>query len=337
MEYAMNESICVSVIIPAYQAENYLEACVNSVLTQSCSNIEVILTDDGSTDKTPGLCDRFQAKDARIHVIHQENGGLSAARNAALSIASGDYVLFLDADDFWDDSEAVSRLVGRIQKTNADVLNFSYKKFYEDTNEKIPYFQEIPSMPETLSGRKEQIDYMTENGLYIASACNKLVRREILTNPAMSFEKGIFSEDIVWCLKLLLEAKTMDFVCENFYCYRQRKGSISHTIDDKKCQDLCDNILKCADFLEKADEDVKPSAERYTAYQLGTFIKNQALAERKQKECIQKLKGLKGLLRNYGNSRKLKILDLCCRLIGFQGTCSLARLAYLPRRTGGAK
>ena len=303
----MNKPPKISVIIPAYQAEDYLEACVNSVLTQSYSNMEVILTDDGSTDKTPDFCDRIKAKDPRIHVIHQENGGLSAARNSALSIASGDYVLFLDADDFWDDSEAVSHLVGRIQKTNADVLNFSYKKFYEDTSEKIPYFHELPSMPETLSGRKAQIDYLTENGLYIASACNKLVRRDILKNPAMSFEKGIFSEDIVWCLKLLLEAKTMDFVCENFYCYRQRKGSISHTIDDKKCQDLCDNILKCADFLEKADEDVKLSAERYTAYQLGTFIKNQALAERKQEECIQKLKGLKGLLRN------------------------------LPRRTGGAK
>ncbi len=333
----MSENVCVSIIIPAYQAEKYLADCVTGVLSQSFTNFEAILIDDGSTDETPLLCDSYVREDPRIRVIHQENGGLSAARNAGLSIASGEYILFLDADDFWDDQDALANLAERIGQTHADVLNFSYKKYYEDTGEKVPYFEQLPAMPEALSGKKEQAEYLTENGLYIASACNKLIRRELLSTPEMRFEQGVFSEDIVWCLKLFLTAESLDFICENFYCYRQRKGSITHTIDDKKCRDLCDNILKCAALLDKADKDVKTSAERYTAYQLGTFFKNQALTEEKQRECIRELKDLKGLLKNHGSSRKLKLLDLSCRLIGFNGTCSLVRLAYLSRRMRSAK
>ena len=333
----MNEKVRVSIIIPAYQAESYLDACVGNVLSQTFRALEAVLVDDGSTDTTPALCDAYAKKDARVRVIHQENGGLSAARNAGLSIASGEYVLFLDADDFWDDEEALSRLFERVEKTHVDVLNFSYKKFYEDTDEKVPYFDQRPAMPESLSGKKEQAEYLTENGLYIASACNKLILRELLNTPDMRFEPGIFSEDIVWCLKLLMKAKSLEFVCENFYCYRQRKGSITHTIDDKKCRDLCNNILKCAALSAQADEDVKPSAERYSAYQLGTFFKNQAMAEHPQKACIQELKGLKGLLRNHCGSRKLKLLNVSCKLIGFGGTCGLVRLAYLPRRARSAK
>ena len=332
MGYAVSEQCDVSIIIPAYQAESYLDDCVNSVLSQSHKALEVVIVDDGSTDKTPGICEALQAADSRVRVIHQKNGGLSAARNSGLAAAAGEYVLFLDADDFWDDEDALARLVERAGRTDPDVLSFSYKKYFESTEEKVPYFTELPPMPESLTGKNAQADYLTQNGLYIASACNKMIRRTLLDSPDMQFEQGVFSEDIVWCLKLLLKAESLDFICENFYCYRQREGSISHTIDDKKCKDLCDNILKCADLLENADADVKNAAERYTAYQLGTFFKNQALAEHPQKECVQKLKHLRRLLKHHGNSRKLQVLDLSTRLIGFPGTCSLIRFLYAPKR-----
>lgn len=335
MGYAVNDSVKISVIIPAYQAEKYLNACVDSVLSQTFTNLEVILVDDGSTDRTPALCDDYQKNDSRIRVIHQDNGGLSAARNSGVAIAIGEYVLFLDADDFWDDAEALERLVARIEKTHPDVLNFSYKKYYEDTDEKQPYFDGLPAMPETISGKRNQADYLTENGLYIASACNKMIRRELLNDAEMRFEPGVFSEDIVWCMKLLMKADSLDFVCENFYCYRQRKGSITHTIDDKKCRDLCGNILKCAALLESADEEIRPAAERYTAYQLGTFFKNQAMAEHPQKQCLQELKKYQALLKNHGNSRKLRLLHTGCKLFGFAGTCGLIRLLYAPKRAGG--
>ena len=331
----MSDQVLVSIVIPAYQAAEYLPACVDSVLSQSYPAIEVLLADDGSTDETPEICDSYREKDSRVQVIHQENGGLSAARNAGLSIASGEYVFFLDADDFWDDPEALSRLVERVQKTRPDVLNFSYKKFYESTDKKEPYFDNLPAMPESLKDKNTQADYLTENGLYIASACNKMIRRSLINTPDMAFQPGVFSEDIVWCLKLLLKAESLDFICENFYCYRQREGSITHTIDDRKCEDLCNNILQCAELLQTADPSSQKAAERYTAYQLGTFFKNQALAEHPQKECIRKLKGLKGLLKNHGGSKKLQFLNMSCKVIGFAGTCGLIRLLYAPKRAGG--
>lgn len=331
----MNEPLCISIVIPAYQAAKYLAVCLESVLSQTYQNFEILLVDDGATDETPSICDSYHEIDSRIKVIHQENKGLSSARNAGIAIAAGDYVLFLDADDFWDDAEALSRLVARTERTHADVVNFSYKKFYEDTSETVPYFDNLPEMPATISGKRAQVNYLTENGLYIASACNKMIRREILNAPEMRFDPGVFSEDIVWCLKLLIRAESYDFLCENFYCYRQRKGSITHTVDNKKCHDLCDNILKCVESLEKVDEEIRPAAERYTAYQLGTFFKNQALTEYPQKECIQELKAYKYLLKNHGNSRKLRLLDISCKLLGFSGTCRLTRLLYMRQRAGG--
>ncbi len=331
----MNEPTCISIVIPAYQAAKYLAVCLESVLSQTYQNFEVLLVDDGATDETPSICDSYHEKDSRIQVIHQENSGLSSARNAGTAIASGDYVLFLDADDFWDDAEALSRLVARTERTHADVVNFSYKKYYEDTSETVPYFNNLPEMPATFWEKRAQVNYLTENGLYIASACNKLIRRELLKAPEMRFDPGVFSEDIVWCLKLLMKAESFDFVCENFYCYRQRKGSITHTVDDKKCRDLCENIIQCAELLKSANAEIRSAAERYTAYQLGTFIKNQALAEHPQKECVQKLKAYRILLKNHGNSHKLRILDISCRLFGFSGTCHLTRFLYARQRAGG--
>ena len=129
-------------IYPASLAE-----CVDSVLGQNYPNFEVILVDDGSPDRCGTICDEYARRDNRVKVIHKENGGLSDARNAGLAVASGDYVLFLDSDDYWKDSGVLGRLAERISLTNADLLNFSYRKYYEDTGKSEPYFSETQAMP----------------------------------------------------------------------------------------------------------------------------------------------------------------------------------------------
>ena len=118
----------ISVIIPVYNVEKYLKQCVDSVLQQTYQNIEVILVEDGSSDDCPRICDEYKKIDDRVVVVHQQNGGLSVARNTGISLMTGDYVMFLDSDDYWDDVDAVKRLVERVSKTNPDVLNYSYKK-----------------------------------------------------------------------------------------------------------------------------------------------------------------------------------------------------------------
>ena len=123
-----------SIIIPIYNVERYLETCVNSILTQTYSDYEVILVDDGSPDRCGELCDHYAESDSRVKVVHKVNGGLSSARNAGLDIAMGEYVIFVDSDDYWDDTMALEHIQKNLAESNADLLVFPAKRFYEDEN-----------------------------------------------------------------------------------------------------------------------------------------------------------------------------------------------------------
>ena len=123
-----------SVIIPVFRVENYLRQCVDSVLNQTFNNFEIILVDDGSPDNSPAICDEYVQKDKRVHVIHKINGGLSSARNAGLTVAQGEYVLFLDSDDWWDDLEALAKIDIKLKGANTDILIIGLKKFFMQQN-----------------------------------------------------------------------------------------------------------------------------------------------------------------------------------------------------------
>ena len=318
------ENIWVSVIIPVYKIEKYLNQCVDSILKQTYHELEVILVDDGSSDKCPQICDIYAEKDKRVKVIHQENAGLSAARNSGIESANGDYIIFLDGDDFFDDTEAIERLVKRVKTTKADVLNYSYKKYYEDTGDKVPQFNELPPMPVQLQEKTEQLDYITKEFLYIASACNKMIRADVLSKH-MKFEKGKLSEDVEWCARLLCHAQSFDFVCENFYCYRQRSTSITHTMQEKACIDLTNNILGCLKIAEQTDEKIKEYIYRYTAYQLSTFVAVQAIATKCPPECIENLEPYKWLFSYHGKNKKVTCLFLANKIMGFKNLCRIVR------------
>lgn len=315
----------ISVIIPVYKVENYLHQCIGSVLEQTFENIEIILVNDGSPDRCGEICEEYANTDKRIIAIHKENGGLSEARNVGISKASGDYVMFLDGDDFWDDATALMRLAERLEQTNADVLNYTYKKFFEDRNQYVPYLSQREAMP-TYGARDEQLQYLAEHGLYIASACNKLIRRNLL--EGLSFQQGIYSEDIVWCAKLIEKAQSMDFVCENFYCYRQRADSIRHTITDKKCNDLVQNILTCLDMAKQAPKETQRLLRSYTAFQYGTFFAVQAQAEHSQLRYIEELAKHQWIMSYHGSNKKLRILYIGCKLIGYKNVCRMIRMIY---------
>lgn len=315
----------VSIIIPVYNVEEYLEECVHSVIQQTYKDIEVILIDDGSKDGSGVLCDKLEGTDERIIVIHQENGGLSAARNTGITNATGDYLIFVDSDDFLDDPEALQRIVDRVKDSQAEVLNYSYKKYYESRGEKKPQFSGVQAMPLQCDSKEKQLNYIVGNSLFIASACNKMIARSVFERD-MYFEKGKLSEDIEWCAKLLERGETFDFICENFYCYRQREGSISHSIGEKTCVDLKDNILGCLRIAKGADDRIKQYIFQYTAYQLSTFVAIQAYPKKRPKECIKELSRYRNVLKYHANNRKVRILNGLSSIIGFSGLCRLVRL-----------
>lgn len=315
----------VSVIIPAYKVAKYLHDCVGSVLSQTYSNLEVILVNDGSPDSCGVICDEFAKKDNRVKVIHKDNGGLSDARNTGVKNATGEYVIFLDGDDLWGDTNALQRLMQRQNQVGADVLNYSYVCWFEETDQKQPYFERIDAMP-MLENKKEQLRYLTEKGLYIASACNKLIRRSVLEN--LEFRRGVYSEDIEWCAKLMLKAGSLDFACENFYLYRQHTTSIRYTITDQKCRDLVNNIALCLELLQQAPEDTREALLHYIAFQFGTFFIVQSQAETEPTECIEQMNSYSWLLEYHGNRKKLWVLYILCKVMGYKRACKLVRMAY---------
>ena len=122
----------VSVIIPVYKTEKYLDECVESIVKQTYKNLEIILVDDGSPDNSPAMCDAWAEKDSRIKVIHKPNGGAADSRNKGLEIATGKWILFMDSDDWYKTYDVIFRLVENAERENADIVCFNYQRYFED-------------------------------------------------------------------------------------------------------------------------------------------------------------------------------------------------------------
>lgn len=226
----------ISVVIPIYKVEKYLRECVDSVLNQSYTNIEVILVDDGSPDGCPAICDEYAKADSRVMVIHKPNGGLSDARNRGVKSATGDYILFIDSDDFWDDCNGVQLLVEELDKTDDVDLIFFRKK---------TYLKDMVFMPPKIDSdyirgkdKLEILSYLTNQGDLITSAYTKLIKRSLLIDNDIEFEKGLLSEDLDWSLNLYIHAKKVHAVDNPFYGYRKRADSITTSMKRKNFVDL---------------------------------------------------------------------------------------------------
>lgn len=161
----------------------------------------------GLTDKCPEICDKYAAINTKISVIHKSNGGLSDARNTGIKAATGDYIMFLDSDDFWDNKGLLESLKHEIDIQNCDVLNFHYQYYYEDSKKKKEYFKKIDMFKMRQMDDEKRLTYLVKRNQYIASACNKVVSRKLIVDNNVYFEKGVTSEDILWCAQLALLSK----------------------------------------------------------------------------------------------------------------------------------
>lgn len=225
----------VSIIVPVYNVEKYLEQCVNSILAQTYKNIEVILVDDGSPDNCPQICDDFAAKDQRIKVIHKKNGGLSSARNAGLDVATGEYVMFIDSDDFID-SKMVEFLLETRRKTHADIVCCGMCRYNGDMSFTIS---------ETTSKKNIEI-YDTANALkklvltdIDCSSCNKLYTKELINETR--FKVGRNNEDKPFLFELYQKCNTVAYTDKVYYYYRITEGSITNSFNEKSF-DVLKNI-----------------------------------------------------------------------------------------------
>lgn len=219
----------VSIIIPVYGVENFLDRCLKSVVDQTYKNLEIVLVDDGSKDKSGSICDSWAQKDKRITVIHQKNKGLSGARNTGLKNISGTYFLAIDSDDYLD-LNAINYLVRSIEETDSDVAIFKYTI---SLNQKMP--RNIPKTNKDLEySIKEGIDIHNEIFLtmnYQTFFWNKFYRTEIVKNIYLD-EDVKFYEDIESVPRFLIKCKKAVFLKNSLLTYMIRTNSLSH--DSKK-------------------------------------------------------------------------------------------------------
>jgi len=313
----------ISVIIPVYNTEEYLQQCVRSVLSQIYTDIEIILVDDGSTDTSGTICDNFAEKDSRVIVIHKVNGGLSDARNIGIEAATGEYGIMIDSDDYWSSDNVVSTLVERARLTHADVISFAYDKYEEVTRKRYHMLSNANDMSLSCNEEIQQLQYLTSHSLLISSACNKMISMSVLKDTL--FRRGLVSEDVEWCSRLILTAHSFDFIHNSFYCYRQRESSIAHSINEKSCKDLCYAVRKCCSLLKRMPYEKRRYAARYAAYQMSTFIAVQAFTPSFQKKTIQQLRDYSKILYYHGGNRKVIIMYYGTRIFGFLNWCRIIR------------
>ncbi len=222
----MNEQKMLSVIIPVYKVEEYLEKCVNSVRNQTYKNIEIILVDDGSPDKCPEICDRFAKEDDRITVIHKENGGQGSARNMGLDIAKGSYITFIDSDDYVDEN-MYEIMIEALERTDSDI---SFCGFYSHSGLRTVESTKIKN--EHIWENAEQLLEALFKGEAIGNPWNKVYKKELFSD--IRFPEGVAREDIYIMHTLYGKCCRAVHTGKCLYHYLIREGSSEHQDFDPK-------------------------------------------------------------------------------------------------------
>lgn len=256
----MAENKLISIIVPIYNAEKYLDKCLQSIINQTLGNIEILLINDGSTDSSLEICKKYSERDSRIKIINKKNEGVSVARNLGIEKATGEYIAFIDSDD-WIDTEFCERLYSSVKKEKAELgicnyikENLDFKEFYDiKINKKILYEEDIQkTFLSKLIERDE--GERVHNLAGFRGPCAKLYKKEILNNYDIKFDENlVIGEDFLFNLNFL--QKTKRITLDKGYYYHYRTNFNSATMKYKKdCFKIYEEILKqLEEFLNKND------------------------------------------------------------------------------------
>lgn len=243
----------ISIIVPVYNVEKYLDKCVRSILAQTFKDFELILVDDGSTDNSGKMCDEYLKSDKRIKVIHKENGGLSSARNAGIKISAGELIGFIDSDDYID-SDMYELLYNNMMRENADMSICGKYDCYKGKGLKIN--KACYKVLDT----EEALYSICEDELISPSACNKLYKRELFENISYPEKKAY--EDAFVIVDLLLNCKKIVFTSEQKYYYNHREDSITTYSSASNCFDIIEAWQKNYDLINLNYPDMSSAAIR---------------------------------------------------------------------------
>lgn len=244
-------SSLVSVVVPVYNVEAYLDKCIKSIVQQSYQNLEILLIDDGSSDRSREICDNWEMADARIRVFHKINAGLSAARNTGLDYARGEYLCFVDSDDFIE-REMIKNLYEAAARTGACIVACNFVYEYEEDTEIIRKQEQVYQIHSEEVVSRQKLLHMMNNGLYTFGeiVCNKLWKKELF--ESIRYPIGKIHEDEYIFHQLIYKSSFIACIPYVGYHYLQHKNSIMHS--HKNYQDAFEAIIERCYFFEKRDE-----------------------------------------------------------------------------------
>lgn len=257
----------ISVIVPIFGVEPFLDECVLSLLRQTYEDLEIILVDDGSPDCCDKICDHYAALDPRVRVIHKESSGPSDARNAGLEAANGEYIGFVDSDDYIS-SDMFETLHSLLVNNNSDISICGHVKTSHRGKPRLY----LPRKKVRIMESEEALSKMLQLGLYESFVWNKLFKRELF--DTIRFPSGHLYEDLYTTYKLIDKADRIAYSKEVKYFYRQRIGSLLHTVYSSKYYDYVQASLDVREFIEsKYPKILKTASIAYYRAKVFTFCR----------------------------------------------------------------
>lgn len=288
----------VSIVVPIYNVEPLLHRCVDSLRQQSYKDLEIILVDDESPDGCPAMCDEFAKEDNRIKVIHQRNGGLGNARNAGAKEATGEYLLFVDSDDYIS-RYLVEKCVTSGEKYGSDIILFDYQRLEPDGSIEVCTMDGLPE--DRGFTLKEHPMVLFES----ISAWTRMFRRDFFEKSGVRYPEGYYYEDLGSSPKFFLEADIISYVKEPFYNYVIREGSIMTSAkEEKNYRDRCAMLKTVKKFFEDEGAFFKYRSElEYMALFHGYFIPAKEILYRNgDRDYIRKFQNF--IMKQYPDYRK---------------------------------
>lgn len=318
-----------SVVIPVYNCEKYIKDAVNSVLDNK-ENFEIILVDDGSTDHSGEICDMYADKYDNVLVYHIENSGAGHARNIGINKASGDFILFLDADDLIskDFFDNISYLE---EQAHCDVIFFQSVKLLESCAWE-PMNEGFNDDNITGKSKKEVLKNITTFNKFPASCAGKIINREFMIENKIAFPVGKLGEDIDLTLNLLMKGNQFGYFDKGTYIYRKFKNSRSSKGNRKSVEDLLTIIQNWVSISE--DSPHKQYILSYLSYEYAMIFPFLGYLNKQDRKCfLKQMHKLKYLL-CYGKTKKIKAIKFCVKFLGIDKTALLLNY-YVNKRDNG--
>lgn len=323
-----------SIIVPMYNVEGYIGECVESLRRQSMTDFELIVVDDGSKDNSAKIVSDMAKQDSRIVLLTKENGGQSTARNFGFRQAKGEFVIFIDSDDFIIREDYLQILYDRIQATEADVVMYRYNKYFENRSpqlEKCGYsFMGVEDITEPAA----LIPMLVQRDAYYGSAWTKTVRRSLLVENSIEFDEELRCEDIDWSYRIMEKAGRIACVDKEFLAYRQREGSVTKVCTLKNAEDFLFTLEKYKKRYEADDTDIDENLKKALLSSLAKYYANLFLSygrvkDKEKRHLKKRMKAISSLL-DYAQSKRPVIVRRFYGVFGFSATlftmCLLDRI-----------